>query len=284
AHPLSVRRVPSPLSHESVGGVRGQDCGASAVRAERHQAAAPLRVGRGRVRGRQAGARARAEFAARPRHAPEGRALGGDGTNGRAVGSQKVERSAIDDGRRTDGVPSRRGGAIEDMNVTPDDFMPGPPPAPIGHATVLRDEVIAALAPRADGVYVDATLGGGGHAEAILEAAPGATVVGVDQDLRAIEIAEGRLSRFGASVRFVHGRFSELAQHLSATGLTWVDGIVADLGVSSTQLDDPSRGMSFRNEGPLDMRMSDLSSETALELIERLDNDELADIIFHYGD
>jgi 16S rRNA (cytosine1402-N4)-methyltransferase len=170
------------------------------------------------------------------------------------------------------------------MNVTPDDFMPGPAPAPVGHATVLREEVIAALSPRADGVYVDATLGGGGHAEAILEAAPGATVIGVDQDPRAIEVAQERLARFGASVRFVHGRFSELAQHLSATGLTWVDGIVADLGVSSTQLDDPSRGMSFRSEGPLDMRMSDLSNETALELIERLDNDELADIIFHYGD
>ena len=101
---------------------------------------------------------------------------------------------------------------------------------------------------------------------------------------RARSAAERRLARFGASVRFVQGRFSELAQHLSATGLTWVDGIVADLGVSSTQLDDPTRGMSFRSEGPLDMRMSDLSEETALELIERLDNDELADIIYHYGD
>ncbi len=170
------------------------------------------------------------------------------------------------------------------MNVTPDDFMPGPRPVPYGHATVLRDEVLAALAPRADGVYVDATLGGGGHTEAILESAPGATVIGIDQDPRAIDAAKSRLERFGAAVRLVHGRFSEIEQHLSSAGFTWVDGIVADLGVSSNQLDDPARGMSFRNEGPLDMRMGDTSGETALELIERLDTGELADIIYHYGD
>jgi 16S rRNA (cytosine1402-N4)-methyltransferase len=170
------------------------------------------------------------------------------------------------------------------MNVMPDDFQPGSPPDPVGHTTVLCDEVVAALAPRADGIYVDATLGGGGHSEAILDAAPGATVLAIDQDARAIEAASRRLARFGAAVRFAHGRFSELGQHLSAAGLTTVDGIVADLGISSTQLDDPNRGMSFRSEGPLDMRMGDLSGETALELIERLDNDELADILFHFGD
>jgi 16S rRNA (cytosine1402-N4)-methyltransferase len=170
------------------------------------------------------------------------------------------------------------------MNVTPDDFMPGPKPAPYGHATVLRDEVIAAIAPRPSGVYVDATLGGGGHSEAILQAAPGATVVAIDQDRRALEAAAARLAPFGASVRFVHGRFSEIGEHLSAAGVAAVDGIVADLGISSNQLDDPSRGMSFRSEGPLDMRMGEESGETALELIERLGTDELADIIYHFGD
>jgi 16S rRNA (cytosine1402-N4)-methyltransferase len=109
-------------------------------------------------------------------------------------------------------------------------------------------------------------------------------VVAIDQDQRALEAARARLERFGGAVRFVHGRFSEIAEHLTAAGLTWVDGIVADLGISSNQLDDPSRGMSFRNEGPLDMRMGDLAGETAIELIERLDTDELADIIYHYGD
>src|SRR4051794_37286637 len=117
------------------------------------------------------------------------------------------------------------------MNAMPDDFMPGPEPARTGHTTVLRDEVVAALAPRPNGVYVDATLGGGGHTEAILEAAPGATVVGIDQDARALERAAERLDAFGAAVRLVHGRFSEIGQHLSSIGVTAVDGIVADLGI-----------------------------------------------------
>jgi 16S rRNA (cytosine1402-N4)-methyltransferase len=168
------------------------------------------------------------------------------------------------------------------MNAMPDEMMPGAPPA-ASHTSVLTEEVVAALAPRAGGVYVDATLGAGGHTEAILEAAP-ATVIAIDRDLRAIESARRRLERFGAAVRFVNGRFSELGRHLSEVDIASVDGIVADLGVSSTQLDDPNRGMSFRAEGPLDMRMGDTSGETALELIERLDTGELADIIYHYGD
>jgi 16S rRNA (cytosine1402-N4)-methyltransferase len=170
------------------------------------------------------------------------------------------------------------------MNVTPDDLRPGPETATLLHTSVLCPEVLAALAPRADGVYVDATLGGGGHTAAILEAAPGARILGVDQDPRAIDAARQRLSRFGSAVELVCGRFSELDQHLLAAGLRSVDGIVADLGISSSQLDDPNRGLSFRAEGPIDMRMGDMSGETALELIERLDNDELADIIYHYGD
>jgi 16S rRNA (cytosine1402-N4)-methyltransferase len=169
------------------------------------------------------------------------------------------------------------------MNVTPDDFMPPPEATPFGHTTVLGTEVITALAPRSGGVYVDATLGGGGHTESILEAAPGATVIGIDQDRRAIEAARERLARFGDAVRLVHGRFSAIEQHLAELGAPKVDGIVADLGVSSPQLTDPGRGMSFRSEGPLDMRMGD-TEETALELIERLSTDELADLIFQYGE
>ncbi len=165
----------------------------------------------------------------------------------------------------------------------PDEVRPGRR-LPFGHTTVLRDEVLAVLAPRAGGIYVDATVGGGGHSEAILDAAPGARVIGVDQDPRAIEAAERRLSRFAGAVRLVRGRFSELQQLLSTLEVTSVDGIVADLGVSSPQLNDPSRGMSFRTEGPIDMRMGDVGGETALELIERLDNQQLADIIYHYGD
>jgi len=169
------------------------------------------------------------------------------------------------------------------MNVTPDDFMPPPEAAAFGHTTVLGAEVIAALAPRSGGVYVDATLGGGGHAESILEAAPGAMVIGIDQDHRAIEAARQRLARFGDAARLVLGRFSAIEEHLAAFGAPKVDGIVADLGVSSPQLTDPGRGMSFRSEGPLDMRMGD-SEETALELIERLSTDELADLIYQFGE
>jgi len=169
------------------------------------------------------------------------------------------------------------------MNVTPDDFMPPPEAVPFGHTTVLGAEVIAALAPRSGGVYVDATLGGGGHTASILEAAPGAMVIGIDQDRRAIEAARERLVGFGDAARLVLGRFSAIEEHLAAFGAPQVDGIVADLGVSSPQLTDPGRGMSFRSEGPLDMRMGD-TEETALELIERLSTDELADLIYQYGE
>jgi 16S rRNA (cytosine1402-N4)-methyltransferase len=169
------------------------------------------------------------------------------------------------------------------MNVTPDDFLPPPEVVPFGHTTVLGPEVIAALAPRDGGVYVDATLGGGGHTASILEAAPGATVIGIDQDPRAIEAARERLAPFGDAARLVLGRFSNVEEHLAAFGSPKVDGIVADLGVSSPQLTDPGRGMSFRSEGQLDMRMGE-SDETALELIERLSTDELADLIYQYGE
>jgi 16S rRNA (cytosine1402-N4)-methyltransferase len=170
------------------------------------------------------------------------------------------------------------------MNVTPDDFIPAKEAPAFGHTTVLGPEVIAALAPRSGGVYVDATLGGGGHTESILEAAPGATVIGIDQDHRAIDAARERLSRFGDAARLVLGRFSQIEEHLTAFGSPKVDGIVADLGVSSPQLTDPGRGMSFRSEGPLDMRMGDDTEETALDLIERLSTDELADLIFQFGE
>ncbi len=152
------------------------------------------------------------------------------------------------------------------------------------HATVMRDEIVRAIAPQAGCVYLDATLGGGGHGVALLEAEPKARIVAFDRDPVAIEAARERLATVADRVALVHAPFSSLREHLDRLGIEHVDGVVADLGVSSPQLDDPERGMSFRREGPIDMRMDRDSGETALELLERLSDDELANVIFEYGD
>lgn len=159
------------------------------------------------------------------------------------------------------------------------------PPAFV-HETVMRAEVVAALAldARGEGLYVDATVGGGGHTEGILEAHPSVRVIALDRDPLALAAARERLSKFGDRVTFVKTPFGNVAATLESLGITEVDGLCADLGVSSPQLDDASRGMSFRREGPIDMRMDPSQGETALELIERLSDDELADVIFHYGE
>ena len=156
-----------------------------------------------------------------------------------------------------------------------------PPREP--HVTVLLEPVVQAIEPREGGLYVDATLGGGGHAEAILET-PGARLIGLDRDAGALALAAVRLGRFGDRVRLLHGRFGALEELLGFIGVTQVDGLVADVGLSSMQLDDPARGLSFRNEGPLDMRMDRSAGETALDLIDRLDDDALADVIYRYGE
>jgi 16S rRNA (cytosine1402-N4)-methyltransferase len=152
------------------------------------------------------------------------------------------------------------------------------------HATVMRDEVVRALAPRAGGTYVDATLGGAGHTVALLEAEPRARIVGLDRDPAAIAAAEERIGPVADRVMLVRANFSRVRAELDAMGIARVDGLVADLGVSSPQLDEAERGMSFRREGPLDMRMDPGSGETALELVDRLSDDELADVIFQYGE
>lgn len=152
------------------------------------------------------------------------------------------------------------------------------------HATVMKAEVTDALAPRA-GIYVDATVGGGGHAEAILEAHADSRVVALDRDQTALEAARARLGRFGGRVTFVKTPFGQIKNALAKLGIESVAGICADLGVSSPQLDEAGRGMSFRREGPIDMRMDPSDGEeTALELIARLSDDQLADVIYQYGD
>jgi 16S rRNA (cytosine1402-N4)-methyltransferase len=151
------------------------------------------------------------------------------------------------------------------------------------HETVMRAEVVGALAPSA-GIFVDVTVGGGGHAEGILEAHGEARIVALDRDDLALAAARARLERFGDRVTFVKSTFGDVSTALASRGITVVDGLCADLGVSSPQLDDPTRGMSFRREGPIDMRMDPSEGETARELVARLSDDELADIIFHYGE
>jgi 16S rRNA (cytosine1402-N4)-methyltransferase len=152
------------------------------------------------------------------------------------------------------------------------------------HATVMRQEVVAALAPRTGGVYVDATLGAGGHTVALLEVEPRARIVGLDRDPAAIAAAEEHLAPVADRVMLVRAPFSSVREQLDLLGIDRVDGLVADLGVSSPQLDEATRGMSFRREGPIDMRMDPEHGETAVELIERLSDDELADVLYKYGE
>jgi 16S rRNA (cytosine1402-N4)-methyltransferase len=152
------------------------------------------------------------------------------------------------------------------------------------HATVMRDEVVRALSPRAGGVYVDATLGAGGHTIALLEVEPKARIVALDRDPVAIAAASEWLAPVADRVVLVRSVFSRLRAELDALGIEKVDGIVADLGVSSPQLEDPERGMSFRREGPIDMRMDPEGEQTAFDLLRASSDDELANVIFEYGD
>jgi 16S rRNA (cytosine1402-N4)-methyltransferase len=155
--------------------------------------------------------------------------------------------------------------------------------AEFDHQAVMMSEVIAALAPHATGVYLDATLGRGGHSLGLLEAGAG-RLVGLDRDEVALRVTGRRLASFGERATLLHANFASVKHALADAGIEQVDGACADLGVSSPQLDDPARGMSFRREGPIDMRMDLSQGETALDLIDRLSDDELADIIFKYGD
>ena len=158
-----------------------------------------------------------------------------------------------------------------------------PPPEPPAHLPVLRDTVVRWLAPRSGGRYLDATFGRGGHTEAILEADPGALVLGLDKDPEAAPAAAAlaaRESRF----RFRAADFSELGAALDGVGWDRVDGILLDLGLSSPQLETPERGFALRRDGPLDMRYDPGSGETAAELLDRLDEREISDLLFGIGE
>ncbi len=152
------------------------------------------------------------------------------------------------------------------------------------HISVLKDEVIECLNVGACGVYVDGTVGSGGHAEALLRAsAPSGIVIGVDQDEDALQIARERLKEFGTRLRLIHGNFRQLAESVRSIGIDVVSGIVLDLGISSMQLDDPARGFSFQSEGALDMRMDQRMDRMASHVVNESSEGELARIFEEYG-
>ncbi|HSS13164.1 MAG TPA: 16S rRNA (cytosine(1402)-N(4))-methyltransferase RsmH, partial [Rhizomicrobium sp.] len=146
-----------------------------------------------------------------------------------------------------------------------------------GHVPVMLAEVLEALSPRDGAHYVDGTFGGGGYASAILEAAD-CRVLGIDRDPDAIARGQALVERFAGRLTLVQGEFSRMDEFTQAT-----DGVVLDLGVSSFQFDQPTRGFSFREDGPLDMRMS-LSGESAADLVNSADERSLTQIIARYGE
>jgi len=151
------------------------------------------------------------------------------------------------------------------------------------HVPVLRDRVVAWLAPTAPGLLVDVTVGLGGHAAALLEAAPGLRLVGLDRDPEAIEHARQRLQPFSDRVRLIQGAFADLPAVLDSLGSPPLAAVLADLGCSSLQLDSPERGFSFSSSGPLDMRMS-LAGPTAGDLVNGAAEDELVRVLKDYGE
>lgn len=150
------------------------------------------------------------------------------------------------------------------------------------HISVLLAEVIEALAPKADGLYVDGTFGAGGYSKAILDAAP-CRVVGFDRDPGAVarghEIAKG----YDGRLTMIHGRFGDMQSLLAEAGIFAIDGLALDLGVSSMQIDEPERGFSFAKDGPLDMRMES-RGPSAADLVNTASEAELSDILFRYGE
>lgn len=152
------------------------------------------------------------------------------------------------------------------------------------HVTVLREESIEYLDIKPDGIYVDGTLGGGGHSEMILEKLENGRLIGIDQDTDALAAAKKRLERFGDKVTFVHSNFSNVLQVLKDLGIDKIDGMIMDLGVSSYQLDEADRGFSYMQDGELDMRMDRSREFSAKDILNTYSEDELTRVISDYGE
>lgn len=153
------------------------------------------------------------------------------------------------------------------------------------HQPVFLDQAAEILCAAPGRRFVDATLGGGGHAAAILTRRPDAELLGIDRDPNAIDAASQRLASLASRAHLCHDRFSNLEACAASIGWQTVDGVLLDLGVSSPQLDTPERGFSFRFDGPLDMRMDpSAQTNTAADLLNNLSETELADLFFNYGE
>jgi 16S rRNA (cytosine1402-N4)-methyltransferase len=153
------------------------------------------------------------------------------------------------------------------------------------HTPVLVEETIHWLAIKPDGLYVDATVGLGGHAiEIVRRLGAGGQFVGLDRDAAALEIARTRLAEFGDKVTLVHANFSQIGEVFAERRLRPADGVLADLGVSSMQLDQGERGFSFRERGPLDMRMDRDMEETADDIVNTVEEKALADLLYQFGE
>ena len=151
------------------------------------------------------------------------------------------------------------------------------------HEPVMTGEVVTILEPARGGLFVDCTVGAGGHARALLDRGAG-RVLGVDRDRDVLSVAAGTLRAWRDQVELVHADFRRLDELLDARGIATVDGVLADLGVSSLQLAGAGRGFSFRRDEPLDMRMDRSSGPTAADIVRDTSESELADIIFRYGE
>ncbi len=152
----------------------------------------------------------------------------------------------------------------------------------VQHIPVMLNEVLEALAPRSGAVYVDGTFGAGGYSRAFLEAAD-CTVWGIDRDPLAVKNGARMAVDFPSRLTVLKGRYGDMADLLADVGVAQIDGLALDIGVSSMQIDDPSRGFSFREDGPLDMRMGD-NGQTAADVVNELAERELAEIIYNYGE
>lgn len=155
---------------------------------------------------------------------------------------------------------------------------------PYAHVPILVDEILALFEPCFGGVFIDGTLGGGGHTKALLDAMGSGRVIGIDRDKEAIAAAKERLSPYKERFTALKGNFFDMKELIASQGLTAVDGILLDLGVSSYQLDNPERGFSYKNDAPLDMRMDQTAALTAYRVVNEYPQEALAKIFQDYGE